>query len=228
MSEHEIVHDTTPDPTFSVIWMHGLGADGSDFVPLIPELRLPPGAGVRFIFPQAPRIPVTWNGGCVMRAWYDIVSVDDEKRHADVAGVTRSRERIRALIAAENARGVPSERIVLAGFSQGGAMAYTVGLTHPEPLAGILALSTYIPVPELVAAEWQDAQRATPIFAAHGTQDGVVPLALGERARDMVAAAGFALDWRTYAMAHSLCAEEVGAISAWLQARLVRAPASPG
>lgn len=223
MSEHEIVHDTAPNPTFSVIWMHGLGADGSDFVPLIPELRLPPDAAVRFIFPHAPRIPVTWNGGHVMRAWYDIVSVDDEKRHADVAGVSRSRERIRALIAGENARGVPSGRIVLAGFSQGGAMAYTAGLTHPEKLAGILALSTYIPAPELVAAEWQDAQRATPIFAAHGTQDSVVPLGLGERARDMVLEAGFTLDWHTYPMAHSLCAEEVGAISAWLQERLAAA-----
>ncbi|MCY0388178.1 dienelactone hydrolase family protein [Robbsia sp. Bb-Pol-6] len=224
MSEHEIVHDTAPNPMFSVIWMHGLGADGSDFVPLIPELRLPPGTAMRFIFPHAPHIPVTWNGGHVMPAWYDIVSVDDEKRHADVAGVAKSRERIRALIAAENARGVPSERIVLAGFSQGGAMAYTVGLTHPQSLAGILALSTYIPVPELVGAEWQDAQRTTPIFAAHGTQDNVVPLTLGERARDMIVEAGFALEWHTYPMAHSLCAEEVGAISAWLQARLAAEP----
>lgn len=220
MNESPIEIETGPQPGFSVIWMHGLGADGSDFVPLVPELGIPSATPVRFIFPHAPRIPVTWNGGYVMRAWYDIESIDENRRHADEAGVKASRETIRALIATENARGVPTDRIVLAGFSQGGAMAYTAGLTHPDTLGGIIALSTYIPVPSLVLDELSSANRETPIFAAHGTQDNVVPMSLGERARDFALEHGFHPEWHTYPMAHSVCAPQVAAIGTWLRARL--------
>lgn len=212
--------ETAPQPAFAVIWMHGLGADGSDFVPVVPELGLPESLAVRFIFPHAPAIPVTCNGGYVMPAWYDIYSLDDAGRKADVAGIRQSCDAVRALIARENARGVPSERIVLAGFSQGGAIAYTAALTHPQPLAGVIALSTYIPSTDLIAAEATPANAATPIFAAHGTEDDVVPLALGTRARDYLVAKGQPLAWHTYRMPHSVCLEEIADIGAWLQTRL--------
>jgi phospholipase/carboxylesterase len=218
LDEAPIIKETGPAPTLSIIWMHGLGADGNDFVPVVDELGLPADASVRFIFPHAREMPVTWNGGYVMRSWYDIVSVEDDARHADVAGVLASRERIRALIAAERARGVPSNRIVLAGFSQGGAMAYTVGMTHPERLAGIIALSTYIPVPGLVRDELSPVNLGLPIFAGHGTQDNVVPYALGERARDAAISAGFPVQWQAYPMPHSVCLEEIVDIGQWIRA----------
>jgi phospholipase/carboxylesterase len=220
VNERPIEIETHAHPTFSVIWMHGLGADGSDFVPLVPELGLPSSAAVRFIFPHARKMPVTWNGGYIMRAWYDIVSIEDERRHADVPGVLESRRIIRELIAGENARGVPTNRIVLAGFSQGGAIAYTVGTTHPEPLAGIIALSTYVPAPELLLDEVSTANLDTPIFAAHGTADSVVPLSLGEKARDLLQEQGFKPEWHTYPMGHSVCQEEIAALGQWLTDRL--------
>jgi phospholipase/carboxylesterase len=212
--------ETAPAVEFSVIWMHGLGADGNDFPPLVAELGLPKAPGVRFIFPHAPMIPVTCNNGYVMRAWYDIKFLDDDSRHADEAGIRASCATVRALIARENERGVPSRNIILAGFSQGGAIAYTAGLTHPEPLAGIVALSTYLPLPEMVAAERSDANLHTPIFAAHGTEDPVVPFALGSAARDRLLEYGCALAWHTYTMPHSLCREEVDDLGAWFGARL--------
>ncbi|MDW3682700.1 alpha/beta hydrolase [Cupriavidus sp. CV2] len=211
--------ETAPSPTWSVIWMHGLGADGSDFVPVVPELGLARAPGVRFVFPNAPAIPVTCNGGYVMPAWYDIHSLDDARRHTDEAGIRVSRDAVRALIARENQRGVPSHRVVLAGFSQGGAVAYTTALTHPEALGGIVALSTYIPAPALLAAEFSEANRATPIFAGHGTEDDVVSVQLGLLARDTLEKLGCKVDWHTYRMSHSVCMEEIKAIGAWLNAR---------
>lgn len=212
--------ETAPNPTHSVIWMHGLGADGNDFVPVVPELGLPATLAVRFIFPHAPAIPVTCNNGYVMPAWYDIYSLDEAGRRADEAGIRASREAIRALIARENARGVPTSRIVLAGFSQGGAVAYTTALTHPETLAGVIALSTYIPAPDLIAPEATPANAATPVFAAHGTEDDVVPLGLGTRARDFLTAREQPVAWHTYRMPHSVCLEEIADIGAWLRERL--------
>lgn len=217
--------ETAPDPRCAVIWMHGLGADGSDFAPVVPELRLPASPGVRFIFPHAPAIPVTCNGGYVMPAWYDIYSLDEAGRRADEAGIQASCDAIRALVARENARGIPCSRIVLAGFSQGGAIAYTAGLTHPEPLAGIVALSTYIPAPAALAAQANAANAATPVFAAHGTQDDVVPLQLGVAARDFIQARQHPLTWQTYPMGHSVCLEEIVAIGAWLAERFGAADA---
>lgn len=216
--------ETAPDPAYCVIWMHGLGADGSDFVPVVPELGLDPRPGmpgVRFLFPHAPAMPVTCNNGYVMPAWYDIYSLDEAGRRADEAGIRKSREAIRALIARENARGIPSARIVLAGFSQGGAIAYTTALTHPEPLAGIVALSTYIPSTDMIDAEAEAANAATPVFAAHGTDDDIVPVALGLLARDYLLARAQPVTWHTYPMPHSVCLEEIAAIGEWLQARFV-------
>ncbi|RZT36452.1 alpha/beta hydrolase [Cupriavidus agavae] len=212
--------ETAPNPAYAVIWMHGLGADGSDFVPVVPELGLPDAPAVRFIFPHAPAIPVTCNGGYVMPAWYDIYSLDEAGRQADEAGIRQSCEAIRALIARENARGIATSRIVLAGFSQGGAIAYTTALTHPDTLAGVIALSTYIPSTALIAASAAPANASTPVFAAHGTEDEVVPLTLGTRARDYLTAQGQPVAWHTYRMPHSVCMEEIQDIGRWLGERL--------
>jgi phospholipase/carboxylesterase len=217
-----IERETAPDPEYSVIWLHGLGADGSDFVPIVPELRLPPRPGVRFIFPHAPMIPVTCNAGYVMRAWYDIRYFDAVDAHADVAGILASREAIRRLIERETGRGVPTGNIVLAGFSQGGAMAYTAGLTHPQRLAGIVALSAYLPAPSLIAGEFSAANRDVPIFAGHGTEDDVVPFELGLLARGTVAQYTDSMEWHSYGMPHSVCPEEIEAVGEWLGARLAR------
>jgi phospholipase/carboxylesterase len=207
---------------WSVIWLHGLGADGSDFVPVVPELGLNPDLGVRFVFPNAPSIPVTCNGGYVMPAWYDIISLDKDSRQVDAEGIVRSRQLVRSLIEREETRGIASDRIFLAGFSQGGAVAYTAGLTHPSPLAGIIALSTYLPVPRLVAEEATAANRGIPVFAAHGTEDDVVPLELGLRARDFLAQNGYDCQWHEYPLPHSVCLEEIQDIGAWLNQHLAR------
>lgn len=212
--------ETAANPDFSVIWMHGLGADGNDFLPVVPELGLPESAAVRFVFPNAPVIPVTLNQGYRMPAWYDILALDGNNRQIDEAGIRASCDAIRQLIARENARGVPSERIVLAGFSQGGAMAYTVGLTHPEKLAGIVALSAYIPAPALLKAELSTVNCSLPVFAGHGIQDDMVLLSLGESARDVVQKMGAAMEWHTYDMPHSVCFEEIADIGEWLAQRL--------
>lgn len=218
--------ETGPNPQFTVIWMHGLGADGSDFAPIVPELNLPESPAVRFIFPHAPYRPVTCNGGYVMRAWYDIVSLAPGSREIDEPSLLESRDSIRQLIAREAARGVPSERIVLAGFSQGGAVAYLAGLTHPAPLAGIIALSTYIPSPALLLAEFAAPNGRTPVFAAHGTDDDVVSLELGEQALEVVRWIGVAPEWRTYAMPHSVCLDEIADIGTWL-ARIITEACRP-
>ncbi|MCX7170360.1 MAG: carboxylesterase [Proteobacteria bacterium] len=212
--------ETSATPRFSVIWMHGLGADGSDFEAVVPELGLDGGPGVRFIFPHAPLMPVTCNGGYVMRAWYDIISLDSANRSVDQSGIMHSREAIRRLMARENQRGVPCSRMFLAGFSQGGAVAYTTALTHPEPLAGLVALSTYIPTPQLIEEEATAANQALPVFAAHGTQDDMVSPELGIRARDFLTRHGYRVEWHEYPMPHSVCLEEIQAIGRWLRDHL--------
>ena len=209
-------------PRFAVIWLHGLGADGGDFAPIVPELEMPHGTGVRFVFPHAPDMPVTCNGGYIMPAWYDILSLSSDARQVDEAGVCRSREAIRRLIARENARGIPCARIFLAGFSQGGAVAYTTALTHGERLAGVIALSTYLPVPALVDAEATPANRALPVFAAHGDADDVVSPMLGAQARDFLLARGYPVHWLTFPMPHSVCEEEIRAIGHWLRLQMAQ------
>lgn len=212
--------ETGDNPRHAVIWLHGLGADGSDFVPVVPELGLNDLPGIRFVFPHAPSIPVTCNGGYVMPAWYDIISLEPDSRRVDEAGILHSREALRALIARENQRGIPAERIFLAGFSQGGAVAYTTALTHPEKLAGLIALSTYLPTPQIVNAEASAANRDLPIFAAHGTADDIVSPVLGLAARDFLIRNGYRPEWHEYPMPHSVCIEEIVDIGRWLRARL--------
>ena len=212
--------ETANNPRYAVIWLHGLGADGADFPPIVPELGLAAQPGVRFIFPHAPHIPVTCNGGYVMRAWYDIISLAPDSRQVDENGIVASRATVRDLIARENRRGIPCARIFLAGFSQGGAIALTTALTHDEPLAGVIALSTYLPAPALVTRELSAANRDLPVFAAHGSHDDVVAPTLGRQARDFLVAHGYAVDWHEYPMPHSVCLEEIAALGAWLRARL--------
>jgi phospholipase/carboxylesterase len=207
--------ETGPNPTFSILWMHGLGADGHDFEPLVPELAVDGLPAIRFVFPHAPVRPVTINNGYAMRAWYDIIAID-RRSAEDVAGIESSAGSLRQLIANENARGIPTNRIVVAGFSQGGAMALHLATRHPERLAGVIALSCYLPLAKQFATERSSANLATPIYMAHGLQDPVVPIALGDESRRILAATGFKVDWRAYPMPHSLCAEEVADIRAFL------------
>src|SRR6266699_2356046 len=196
--------ETGKDPTTSIIWLHGLGADGNDFATIVPELDLPKEAA-RFVFPHAPVQPVTINGGARMRAWYD-VSNDGRQ---DAAGIRASQAHVEALIARERARGIAPGAIVLAGFSQGGAIALHTGLRHAERLAGILALSTYLPLPDTLKQEASQANRDLPIFMAHGTQDPVIPLSWAARSRDSLTSLGYAVEWHEYPMPHSVCAEEI-------------------
>ena len=208
--------ETGPNPTAAIIWMHGLGADGNDFVPIVRELDLAGLPGIRFIFPHARTIPVTVNGGYVMRAWYDIMGADLVRRE-DENGLRASQQEVEAFIAREKARGIPASRIVLAGFSQGCAMTIQTGLRHPEPLAGMLCLSGYAPLADKLAAERSEASLATPIFMAHGLHDNVVPASRAEMSRDLLLSLGYQVEWHEYAMQHSVCLEEVQAISAWFK-----------
>lgn len=212
--------ETGRDPAFTVIWLHGLGADGSDFEPIVPYLGLDETASVRFVFPNAPQIPVTCNGGYVMPAWYDIISLSPDSREIDETGLLASRESLRQLIARENARGIPSSRIILAGFSQGGAVAYLTGLTHAEPLAGIVALSTYMPSPQQVQEAATTAAKDIPVFIAHGLYDDVVSLQMGEIARDVVQQLGCDFVWETYPMGHEVCAPEIQSLGEWFNQRI--------
>ncbi len=212
--------ETGQAPRYSVIWMHGLGADGSDFEPIVPYLGLDPSVSVRFVFPNAPQIPVTCNGGFVMPAWYDIISLAADSREIDEAGLLASRDTITGLIEREVARGIPANHIFLAGFSQGGAVAYLTGLSYKEALAGIIALSTYMPSPSQAAQLATLASRPTPLFIAHGTHDDVVSLKLGEIARNTVTELGYNFDWQTYPMGHEVCLPEIQAIGAWINARI--------
>ena len=206
---------TGPTPTASVIWLHGLGADGHDFEPIVPELRLPAELPLRFIFPHAPVRPVTLNGGMPMRAWFDIVKIGVNQPR-DVQGMLASRHAVEELIARENHRGVPTARIVLAGFSQGGAVALFSGLQHADKLAGIMALSTWLPADEGLDLRLSSANLATPIFYGHGTQDPVVPLLLGAQTRNWLTQQGCVVSWHTYPMPHTVSMEEIVHIRAWL------------
>ena len=205
--------ETAPDPRASVIWMHGLGADGNDFAHLAAEIELP--AAVRFIFPHAPMMPVSINAGYVMRAWYDIS--DAAIRREDEAGVRASQQSVESLLAREKSRGIGAARIVLAGFSQGGAIALHTGLRHGERLAGIMALSTYLPLADRLAKEASPANRDVPIFMAHGTADPMIALARAQASRDLLLGQGYALEWSEYRMQHAVCPQEIAAIGAWLR-----------
>jgi phospholipase/carboxylesterase len=206
--------ETAPQPTTSVIWLHGLGADGNDFVPLVGELDLP-AAPIRFVFPHAPMQAVTINNGYVMRAWYDILGQELARRE-DERGVRASQGLVEALVAREKSRGAPAERIVLAGFSQGGAIALHTGLRHPERLAGILALSTYVPIAASLPAEAHTANRTVPIFMAHGTYDPIIPLAHARASRDLLQRLRYPVEWHEYPMPHSVAPQEIIAIGRWL------------
>jgi phospholipase/carboxylesterase len=214
---------TGSDPAGSVIWLHGLGADGWDFVPIVRELPLPEGLALRFVFPHAPMRPVTINNGFVMRAWYDITQ-GDIARMPDARGIRESQAAVEELIARERARGVAASRIVLAGFSQGGAIALQTGLRHAERLGAIVALSAYLPLAETLEAEASDANKPTPIFMAHGTEDPVVPVQLAEDSQRKLELRGYSVEWSTWPMPHSVCAEEVEALGEFLGA--VYAPAA--
>jgi phospholipase/carboxylesterase len=207
---------TGPNPMASVIWLHGLGADGHDFEPAVPQLARARGRAVRFVFPHAPVRPVTLNGGMPMRAWYDILQLN-RRAAEDEAGVRSSDAAVRTLIRRENERGVPSEQIVLAGFSQGGAMALYCGTRMPEKLAGMIGLSCYMPIAAAFSTERHAANHGTPIFLAHGSLDPVIELQMGETSRALLVAAGYAVEWHSYPMGHSVCAEELAAIAAFLQ-----------
>ena len=207
--------ESGPNPQAAVIWLHGLGADGHDFEPIVPELRL--SKAVRFVFPHAPVRPVTINNGMRMRAWYDIFQFGGGPE--DDKGVRESEALLLQLIDAEKAKGIKPRKIVLAGFSQGGAIVLQTGLRYPEPLAGIMALSTYLPLQEKIS-EASPASREVPIFMAHGSYDDIIPLRRAEQSKDLLVKSGYAVDWRTYPMPHSVCPEEIGHISQFLSKTL--------
>jgi phospholipase/carboxylesterase len=209
--------ESAPDPTAAVIWLHGLGADGNDFVPVVPELDLSD-LPVRFIFPHAPMQPVTINNGMVMRAWYDIS--DAAIRREDDHGVRASQENVEALIDREFRRGVKSTRLVLAGFSQGGAISLHTALRCTKTLAGVMALSCYLPLADCLAAEAAVANRTTPIFMGHGLSDPVVPHARAVESRELLRKCGYRVEWHDYRMPHSVCGEEIADIASWLRSIL--------
>jgi phospholipase/carboxylesterase len=211
--------ETGPDPVATILWMHGLGADGHDFEPLVPELLEAGMPALRFVFPHAPVRAVTINNGYEMRAWYDIIGID-RRSAEDFAGIQGSADAISALIRAENARGISSNRIFLAGFSQGGAMALHLATRFPEKLAGVIALSCYLPLARQFATDRSSANLATPIFMAHGSQDPVVPFSLGDESRRVLEGTGYRVEWHVYPMPHALCAQEVADLKTWLARRL--------
>lgn len=216
-----VEHETAAHPTHSIIWLHGLGADGNDFSPIVPQLVAPGWPPLRFVFPHAPRRAVTVNGGMAMRAWYDIKGIDIASKQ-DAVGIAESSVHIEALIAREIERGVAAQNIVLIGFSQGGAIALHVGLRYAQSLAGIVALSTYLPLHESLAGERSEANADTPIFWGHGSADPVVPMTLGIMSRDGLRALDYHVDWHEYPMGHQVCAEEITDLQHWLGERLAR------
>jgi len=205
------------DPQYSIIWLHGLGANGEDFVPIVDEMHLP--QAVRYIFPHAPKRPVTINGGFIMPAWYDISS-DDIGAEQDAPGIRASQHEVEKLIAREIQRGIAPSHIFLAGFSQGGAVALHSGLRSRERLGGILALSAYLPLADTLQAEAASEAASTPIFMAHGSSDPVVPYGLGQAAAEKLLQLGYSLEWHEYAMPHTVCMEEIAAIEQWLTQRM--------
>lgn len=211
--------ESGPNPTHSIVWLHGLGADGSDFVPIVPQLLRNGWPPLRFVFPHAPVRPITINAGMRMRGWYDIGGFDLAQKQ-DEAGIRQSIGQVESLIAREAERGIPAERVILAGFSQGGAIALAGGIRHAQRLGGIVALSTYLPIAEIVASERHAANAHTPIFMAHGTFDPVVPLMLGEMSRQRLLGFGHPLEWRGYPMAHQVCPQEISDLADWLGQRL--------
>lgn len=212
-----ITLDTGPAPHHSIIWLHGLGADGEDFVPIAKEIHLP--QAVRYLFPHAPQQPVTINGGYVMRAWYDILGADFASR-SDNAGIRASQTAIDALIRLEIQRGIDAKNIYVAGFSQGGAMALHTGLRYPHQLGGIIALSCYLPMADALAMEASPVYRHIPVFMAHGRSDPIVPFAAGKSSADILRKHGCPLEWHEYAMPHSVCAEEIEDIETWMTRQL--------
>ena len=217
-----IERETGANPQWAVIWLHGLGADGNDFAPIVPELVRKHWPAIRFVFPHAPVRAVTINGGARMRAWYDIVGMDLASR-ADTAGVDESIQQVNALIEREAARGIPAERILVAGFSQGGAVTLSLGLRRSQPLAGLVAMSTYLPDPGNAAVRLAAGANAQPVFFAHGSGDQVVPLALGEQSMQALRDLGFAVQSHRYPMAHQVCGEEIRDLGDWIEQRLATA-----
>jgi phospholipase/carboxylesterase len=208
--------ETAPNPEIAIIWLHGLGADGNDFVPIVRELDLAGLPGIRFVFPHAKTMPVTINGGYVMRSWYDILGTELTRRE-DEGGLRSSQLAVEALIAREKSRGIPASRIILAGFSQGCAMTLQTGLRHPEKLAGMMCLSGYLPLAGQIAAERTEQSLQVPVFMAHGTQDPVVPFARAEESRKVLESLGYQVEWHAYQMQHTLCLEEVQDIGKWIR-----------
>jgi phospholipase/carboxylesterase len=208
-----------PDPTASVIWLHGLGADGHDFEPLVPQLTWSGAPDIRFVFPHAPVRPVTLNGGMPMRAWYDIISIDAGRDH-DGRGIVDSVNQSAALINREIDRGIPADRIVLAGFSQGGAIAVQLALRFPKKLAGLIALSTYLLFSDRLESQSHEANQGLPIFVGHGTSDPMVPFSMGEELTRQLESIGYPVDWHSYPMPHAVCPQEISDITAWLRERL--------
>jgi len=207
-------------PIASVIWLHGLGADGNDFAPIVPALNLPKNLPIRFVFPHAPMQAVTINNGYIMRAWYDIVSFEVDK-HADEKGIQQSIANVSELIEREEQLGIPSDKIILAGFSQGSVIALTTGLTYPKPLAGIIALSGYLPFADQVMAK-ATVNKQIPIFLGHGTEDPVVPFFLGQATHQVLTQHHYPVAWHSYAIPHSVCLEEIGDIVEWIKTILAK------
>lgn len=209
--------ETSPNPDSTVIWLHGLGADGNDFAPIVPELKLPADLSVRFIFPHAAAIPVTINGGFVMPAWYDILEMDIDRK-IDIAGLMASADEINAFVNREITRGIDSKRIIVAGFSQGGAVAYQVALSHDKPLGGLLAMSTYFATADII--EYSEVNKTIPLKVQHGEHDPVVPEQLGRKATTQLIKQGYGVSYQNYPMEHSVCPEQINDISEWLQSIL--------
>ena len=226
MTDHQISDwfpievETAPNPEFSMIWLHGLGAEASDLAAIAPTLGSGQAVPIRFIFPQAPHTPITMNKGYVSRAWYDIISADKMNRKIDEDGLLATREKVRELIQNEINRGIPATHIFLAGFSQGGAVAYFCALTHPETLAGVIALSTYLPTTQLIFEEATTANLTIPILAAHGTEDEVVTPEFGAQAITTLKARGYHPEWKTYNTDHALCIREIRDVSRWIKKQI--------